>query len=282
MNNNSLHWYLRMAPKQWIKLVVYTLLLVNFGHYLLNDLEQTRHTYHSGWQWHDWTASFATSLDELAWFLLLFLLELETYLLSDDAFTRARVMWMNILRVVCYLAIAHTVIAFSDYLVDLMRAPHYTGTTLCEFANQGLSFTRNLVYWELDARNCASLSADTQFYIFSQGQAISDAVGMQIEMELAWADVIEVIAWLLILLMIELQIKLQDRGFSNGAMLFWARNVKRLFYVLLWLIAAYWAYRGHWIFTWDEAMWILGFMAIGMNLSDWRQEIVETQIARSP
>jgi hypothetical protein len=29
-------------------------------------------------------------------------------------------------------------------------------------------------------------------------------------------------------------------------------------------------------------MWILGFMAIGMNLSDWRQEIVETQIARSP
>jgi hypothetical protein len=32
---------------------------------------------------------------------------------------------------------------------------------------------------------------------------------------------------------------------------------------------------GHWIFAWDEALWILGFMAIGMNLSEWRKEIDE-------
>lgn len=27
------------------------------------------------------------------------------------------------------------------------------------------------------------------------------------------------------------------------------------------------------MFAWDEALWILGFMAIDMNLSDWRKEI---------
>jgi hypothetical protein len=47
-------------------------------------------------------------------------------------------------------------------------------------------------------------------------------------------------------------------------------------YGILWCLAAYWAYRGHWIFAWDEALWILGFMAIGMNLSDWQEEIAQS------
>ena len=31
-----------------------------------------------------WTQALATSIDESAWFILLFLLELETYVLSDE------------------------------------------------------------------------------------------------------------------------------------------------------------------------------------------------------
>ncbi|MEM8942056.1 MAG: hypothetical protein AAGC91_07860, partial [Pseudomonadota bacterium] len=34
-----------------------------------------------------------------------------------------------------------------------------------------------------------------------------------------------------------------------------------------------WGYRGHWVFVWDETLWILGFMAIGANLDEWRAEI---------
>jgi hypothetical protein len=44
-------------------------------------------------------------------------------------------------------------------------------------------------------------------------------------------------------------------------------------YGVLWSIAAYWAYRGHWIFAWDETLWILGFMAISANLSQWRKQL---------
>ena len=269
-------WWQSLDVKQRLKLVVYALLLVNFAHYIGNDIEQAQHTFHSGWRWHDWTSNFATTLDELGWFILLFLLELHTYVLSDDAFTRGRLMAMNVIRLICYLAIGHAVFAFGEYLVDLAAATHHFDSALCAFANDGLSFTRNLEYWELDASNCGTLSTGSEFYIFSQGQVISDAAGMTIELELAWVDLVEVVVWLFILFLIELRIRLQDRGISSSRLLSFATTTKGVLYGILWCLAAYWAHRGHWIFAWDEALWILGFMAIGMNLSDWRKEIAQS------
>ena len=183
---------------------------------------------------------------------------------------------MNAIRLICYVAIGHAVFAFGEYLVDLAGATHHIDSTLCAFANDSLSFTRNLEYWELDASNCGALSGGSEFYIFSQGQVISDAAGMKIELELAWVDLVEVVVWLFILFFIELRIRLQDRGISSGRLLSFATTTKGLLYGILWCLAAYWAYRGHWIFAWDEALWILGFMAIGMNLSDWRKEIAQS------
>ena len=271
-------WWQSLDVKQRLKLVVYALLLVNFAHYIGKDIEQAQHTFHSGWRWYDWTSNFATTLDELGWFVLLFLLELETYVLSDDAFTRGRIVAMSVIRLICYAAIGHAVFAFGEYLVDLAGATHHVDSALCAFANDSLSFTRNLEYWELDARNCGTLSAGNEFYIFSQGQVISDAAGMTIELELAWVDLVEVVVWLFILFFIELRIRLQDRGISSSRLLSFATTTKGVLYGILWCLAAYWAYRGHWIFAWDEALWILGFMAIGMNLSDWRKEIAQSTI----
>ena len=82
--DRAISWWQKLDLKQRIKLVVYPLLLLNFAHYVGNDIEQARHTFHAGWQWHDWTANFATTLDELGWFALLLLLELETYVLYSS------------------------------------------------------------------------------------------------------------------------------------------------------------------------------------------------------
>lgn len=258
---------------QWLKLVVYSLLLVNFGYYILDDLEQLGHTYHEGWRWFDWTSAFATTLDESGWFVLLFLLELETYVLSDAAFTRFRVILMLMIRLMCYAVIGHAVFAYSDYLFDLSNRQQFIDTTLCAFVGQELSFTRNLLYTVLDASNCELLSSDSAFFIFAQGQVITDTSGLDVELQLAWVDLLEVVVWLCILGLIELQVQLQDRGITRGRMLFSASLIKVCLYGVLWCCAAYWLYRGHWVFAWDEALWILGFAAIGMNISQWRDEI---------
>ena len=263
--------FMGIGYAQWIKLAVYSLLLINFGNYILLDINQVNHTYHEGWRWFDWTSAFATTLDELGWFVLLFLLE--TYILSDAAFTRFWVRCMKVVRFLCYLVIGHAVVAYTEYLHDLFNSVEHVGVSLCSFVDQGLSAARNLEYQVLDASNCKSFSTETTFYIFSQGQVITDAAGMRVEFELAWADIVEVLFWLLILALIEVRLQLQDRGISRSRLLSFAENAKVFLYGTLWLIAGYWAFRGHWLFAWDEALWILGFMAIGMNLSQWREEI---------
>ncbi|MEM9315317.1 MAG: hypothetical protein AAGA95_11875 [Pseudomonadota bacterium] len=83
----------------------------------------------------------------------------------------------------------------------------------------------------------------------------------------------EVVVWLFILAMIEVMVRLQEKGITTGSTLRFAQTFNAVLYGVLWLLAAYWAFRGHWVFAWDEALWILGFMAIGMNLSQWRDEI---------
>ncbi len=260
--------------RQWVKIVVYSLLLVNFVHYVINDFVRMTHTLNSTWTWFDWTSAFATTLDESAWFLLLLLLELETYLLSDEAFTRQRVRLMHTLRIVCVVVIGHTVFAFGDVLLKLdSESIHHSNVHLCAFSEQQLTFTRNLEYWDLGPENCGVLSSGTEFYQFDKGELITDSDGWQNERGLAWADFVEVVVWLLILGMIELMVRLQDRGVTTGTVMNIAKSLNATLYLVLWAISGYWAALGHYVFAWDEALWIIGFMVIGMNLSEWRDEI---------
>ncbi len=263
----------RFDPRQLIKAVVYTLLFINFLYYLANDLELAAHTAHDGWGLIDWTKRFATTLDELAWFALLLLFELETYLLSDEASTRSRIRVMHTVRLLCYAVILHTIYAYGDSLWRLYHDIEPVTAGLCDLLEQGLSFAHTVQYWALDRENCSVLSFAGQFYLFEQGQLVTDASGMQVERGLAWADVVEASSWLLIVLLLELMVRLHEREVTKGPLISAARLLKAVLYTILWLIAAYWAYLGLWIYVWDEILWILGFLAIGMNLSAWRQQI---------
>lgn len=263
----------RVAPRQWIKIVVYSLLLVNFANYIVIDLELIQHTARPDWKWIDWTSAFATTLDESAWFILLLLLELETYLLDDSAFTRGRVRLMHAVRIICFLFIAHTVYAFADNVWDLYQLDSVPESSLCSFSDDDLSYAQNLSYTDVDAETCTQLTSDTELYLFQKGQLVTDAKGMRIEKELGWVDLLEVILWLVIVFNIELLVRLQERGVTSGGILRSALWVKGVAYAFLWCAALYWAWRGHWMFVWDEALWIFGFMAIGSNLSQWRREI---------
>ena len=87
--NSSIDWF------QLIKLVVYSLLLLNFALYVRNDVVIAAHTLRNGGSLIDWTRSFATTMDESAWIILIILLELETYVLSDKALTRKKMIFMQ-------------------------------------------------------------------------------------------------------------------------------------------------------------------------------------------
>jgi hypothetical protein len=47
------------------------------------------------------------------------------------------------------------------------------------------------------------------------------------------------------------------------------------FYGVIVLASIYWVSLGHWLYAWDEFLWIAGFVAIEINVSEWRDELIE-------
>ena len=179
-------------------------------------------------------------------------------------------------RILCYVFLAHTLYAYTSDLAAMGRPLPFQGVgDLCDLAGEDLSFTRNLEYWVIDRANCSYLSADSEFFQIYEEAAVTDAAGLRTERLLLWVDVIEAVAWLLILLTIELMVRWQHRKIIAGPLIVAGNTAKVVLYASLLGAASYWAYKQQWFFVWDEFVWIGGFAAIEMNVSEWRQELSE-------
>jgi len=273
---NSQNGPLQFVAKhhQNLKWIVYALLVLNFGYYLFDDWRAAQSTLLPGASFLDITGSFATTFDELGWFVLLFLLEVETYWIEDDA-ERGLLFWLiQVVRVLCYIVVFHTLYAFIVYVIELGNATVLTDLGgLCAVVGEDLSFTRNLLYELVDAGNCASLSADSEIYRFYGEPVVSDASGYQMAVRHAWVDVIEIAGWLTISLLITFVMVLQNQGIYQSP---WIRGADRLQIVVYTIIAGtalYWAVYGYYVYTWDILLWIGGFAAIDANLAQWREEL---------
>jgi hypothetical protein len=266
----------KINPLQLIKLAVYTLLVINFGLYIVEDWSIAQHTLGPTSNFFDFTAAFANTIDLTAWFTLLLLFELETYVLDDDDFTPRRVWLMHGVRLLCYIFLMHTLYAYSTGAYDLAKIEKVEGVSdLCVIADKELTFVYNLEYTELDSVNCATLSGPSQFSLIEPPDflVVTNSAGLLIEKQLIWIDLLEALTWLLILFTIELNVRIQERGISKGVWITSLTYSKLMLYGLLWAAAGYWIYRGHYMYAWDEFVWITGFVAIEMNMAKWREEI---------
>jgi len=262
--------------RQAIKWTVYTLLIINWIYYIFEDANRAAHVLHSGSTFLDWTSEFATSIDESAWFILLFMFELETYIVDDEHWKGWNAHVVRGVRLFCFALIAHTIFAFAVVVVDLKPtiAVENDVSSLCDMLNDEVSFVYNLEYTEVNEQTCDSLSSASQFYWLADDPIVSDMAGLELERDLAWADLAEAIIWLLILLAIETTVRLQGRGVTGGPLLSVSNAASKIMYLSLIAIGIYWASLSHWLYLWDEIVWIMGFAAIEMNISQWHDELV--------
>ncbi|MAR32983.1 MAG: hypothetical protein CMK35_04880 [Porticoccaceae bacterium] len=267
-----------VMPLTWIKLVVYSLLLFNFVFYVRDDWVIAGHTLHSGSTFLQWASAYNTTIDESAWLLLLLLLEMETYLLAGRDLSRAYEIISLIIRLCCYVVLAHTPYAYAMTVYDLSQAPIIEGVTdLCQLAGQNLSYAHNLVYTKITDGNCSELSTARQFFFNDPPDhlIVQDEMALALERRSALVDLVESITWLLILLSIEVVVWLQDKDITGGLLIKSANMAKVLLYSLLWFAIGYWIYLGHFMFAWDEFVWIVGFVAIEMNVVERRKDVKE-------
>ena len=165
--------------------------------------------------------------------------------------------------------------AFTIVVIGLQpTVPVEAVADLCDMVGADVSYVYNLEYTDVDEQTCGGLSDELQFFWLADDPVVSDMAGLSLERDLAWADFAEVVIWLLILLAIKVIVRLQSHGVTSGTFVSTLNALKFALYASFIGLGIYWASLSHWLYLWDELVWIGGSAAIEMNVSQWRDELL--------
>ena len=264
---------------QLFKYEVYALLTLNIYLFFSEEWAASAHRFSDGVALADMIEAFAATIDTAAWVVLLLMFELETYVLDDEHFT-PRVTWtLHGLRAICYLFIVYS---FYGYLIKLLylagSGPLAGVSDICTLVNGDWSYAVDMdEYMVLTAANCGEFSTATAYLQFPGISAVVDQAGFTEIIRLAWVDVINSGVWLLVVIVLEIDVRLQEHNQLEGRFLRISNASKFVLYGLLLVAAIYWGFKGDFVDFWDAFLWLVAFVFIELNVFDWRQESLEEQ-----
>ncbi len=268
---------------QFFKYVVYVLLAMNIYWFYDEETAAAALQFSNGISGADLIEAFSATIDTAAWVVLLLMFELETYVLEDRHFTR-RVTWsLHGLRALCYAFIVYAFYGYIQNLTFLDETILMPGISdVCALLPADWSWAVTLdEYAAITAANCAALSDASVYYQFKDMAAVVDAQGLKDIRYLAWVDVINAAVWLLVVLILEIDVRLQEHGYLEGLALKASNAAKVVLYSLLLLAAIYWGFKGDFVDFWDAFLWLVAFVFIELNVFEWRQEEIAEAAAIS-
>ena len=258
----------------WIKAALYALLLANFGYYLFEDWSRTSFSLTDAASFYDWVREFNTSLDEVAWFTLLLIFELETYVLDESGWSPGPARFVLVIKLIAFCLIGHTLYVNFTALTEILGPVSASaGSDLCDLADTGQSWLFNLDYTLITSEMCDVLPKASQYWEIPGEPVVTSSAGLDLARRLAWCDCMETAAWLSVGASMEAAIRITDRGVTSGYAVTALGWLKCGLYALILALGIYWAHFGHWVYLWDELLWILGFAFLEVNLDGWREEI---------
>ena len=242
------------------KRCLYGLLTINWAYYIYEDASRASHTIAESDVLILKFNEFATSIEVAAWLALLFCMELESSKSQLSEPRRFAKVLLRFVRGICLVFILHTLFVCTLYLHELSSQVRYTGiTSFCDLVDRDVSYVYNLEYIEITPVNCSSLDSDQDIYMVGSHRVVSTLEGLSLERKFAWIDLIEILVWLLILLIVEAMFRLVGKNKKTSQVLLALKSLTRSLYLILMIIAAYWGWHGHWLYFWDEIIWILAF-----------------------
>jgi hypothetical protein len=218
--------------------------------------------------------AYSATIDTFAWVILLLMFELETWALDDRYFTKPVVLSLHGLRAACYVAILFAFVGYVDNMLSASDVFTVAGISdLCRLPPGDWHWALTLdEYVPITASNCASLSDAGSFVQYRTIPAIVDVTGQTEIARLAWVDVINGAVWILVVLVLEIDVRLQERNLLEGLALRVSTVVKFVLYTTLFLAAIYWGFKGGFLDFWDAFLWLVAFVFIEMNVFEWRSE----------
>ena len=259
---------------QLFKYTVYAFLTFNIYLFFDEEFAAAALQFPNGIDAVDIIEGYSATVDTFAWVVLLLMFELETYVLDDDQFTRTTTWSLHGLRAICY---AFIVYAFYGYIANLAfvvdTVPLADITDVCSLLPGEWSWASTLdEYVRITAANCGSWSEAGSFVQFRDLPAVVDAAGLTEIVRLAWVDVINAAVWLLVVLVLEIDVRLQEQNRLEGLALRVSSAAKFVLYGTLFLAAIYWGIKGDFVDFWDAFLWLVAFVFIELNVFEWREE----------
>jgi len=268
---------------QLFKYAVYALLSINIFVFFAEEWAASAHRFTEGVAVADIIEGFAASIDTAAWVVLLLMFELETYVLDDRQFTKVVTWSLHGLRALCYVIIINAFFGYVGNLASVKAVSPLEGVSdLCSLVNDEWAYSHDLEeYTAISVDNCGSFSTADSFLRFHDARAVVDTAGLTAIIGLAWIDVINAAVWLLVVLVLEIDVRLQEHNRYEG----WAYRIsgilKFILYATLLYAAIYWGIKGDFVDFWDAFLWLVAFVFIELNVVEWRKESKEELEAAS-
>lgn len=259
---------------QLFKYTVYAFLTFNIYLFFDEEFAAAALQFPNGIAPVDMIEAYSATVDTLAWVVLLLMFELETYALDDDKFTRTTTWLLHGLRAICYAFIVYAFYGYIANLAFVVDTVSLAGVSdVCALLPGEWSWATTLDEYErITAANCASWSEAGVFVQFRDLPAIVDPAGLTDIVRLAWVDVINAAVWLLVVLVLEIDVRLQERNRLEGLALKLSGAAKFVLYGILFLAAVYWGIKGDFVDFWDAFLWLVAFVFIELNVFEWREE----------
>ena len=253
-----------------VKYLTFVLLGINVYLFLQEELLTLSHMGAGAIPWSHLVQVFSATIDTAAWVVLLLLFELETSVL-DDRRIHGPVRWaLHGIRGLCGIAIVYAFTGYYAELAPLYDVMPFAGNA-CALADQSWSLLVNLDdFVPLDGASCASLGGEV--YQLQGFNVLAGAANLEAARRLAWVDVVNSGVWILVVVVLEIEVRLQLRGKLSASVLKLNKYLKVVLYGLLFIAAAYWGVAGDFLDFWDASLWLFAFIFIELNVFEWQYE----------
>ena len=261
------------------KYSVYVLLTLNIFLFFRQEWAAASHRFADGMGVTDLIEAFAATIDTTAWVVLLLMFELETWVLDDRQITPPVERSLHAVRALCMAVVVYAFYGYLTKLVLLYSAVPL-GTDLCSLVDGTWAYAVDLDEYDyLTRANCAVISDGGELLRWPGLSAAVDATTLSAITRLGWTDVINAGVWIVVVVLLEFDVRLQERGRFHGRALLLSTVCKYVLYPILFLAAVYWGFKGDFVEFWDAFLWLVAFVFIELNLFEWRQEAIREEAA---
>ena len=243
---------------QFLKYSIYWLLTYNAFLFFIEDHTSSSRLFLKGMGWSNFIESYSSSIDTTAWLVLLFIFEIETYVLSERLLKGLLKFALNSIKAISYLFVIY---AFYGYLMKYNLVHDYTifHQDPCGLLGEGYTYIVSLSdYQPITEQHCFALSSSVLYQI-NGTQIIGTESAIGSAHRQALVNIINSADWLLIVLILEVDALLKRR---MRLIVF----IKSVLYAVLFINAFYWFIEGTLLDFWDAFLWLFAFIFIEMNI----------------